>query len=161
MPATNGLFVTTIDFGAGIFIGNTNWLEVDVRTNDGGGYTVLNPLQQLTPTPYAVFAETANNLSGPVSSASLAGTYGNAVNLNNAGNSFTGNGAGVMNVNATALNGLGASNFWQLGGNNVAAGQFLGSTNNQPLELWGQRPAGAAAGANLWQPTKYHWRHDK
>jgi hypothetical protein len=31
---------------------------------------------------------------------------------------------------------LNATNFWRLGGNNVAGGQFLGSTNNQPVELW-------------------------
>jgi len=70
-----------------------------------------------------------------------------AVTLNNAGNSFSGsyagNGAGVTNVNAAALNGLNATNFWQLGGNNVAAGQFLGSTNNQPLEI---RVGGVRAG---------------
>src|ERR1039458_8990512 len=44
IPATNGLFVTTIDFGAGIFNGGTNWLEIDVRTNGAASYTVLNPL---------------------------------------------------------------------------------------------------------------------
>ena len=49
---------------------------------------------------------------------------------------FTGNGANVTNVNAVTLNGLNATNLWQLGGNLVAAGKFLGSTNNQPVELW-------------------------
>jgi len=34
---------------------------------------------------------------------------------------FTGNGAGVANVNAATLNGVGATNFWQLDGNNVTA----------------------------------------
>lgn len=55
-----------------------------------------------------------------------------------------GNGGGLTNLNggdAATLNGLGATNFWQLGGNDVAGGQFIGSTNNQPLEFWvnGQR----------------------
>jgi hypothetical protein len=144
LPVTNGLFVTTIDFGAGIFTGGTHWLEVDVRTNAApsytASYTALNPFQQVAPTPNAIFAETAGNLSGTVASASLSGPYGNAVALNNAGNSisgsFTGNGANVTNVNAAVLNGLNATNFWQLGGNNVATGQFLGSTNNQPVEFW-------------------------
>jgi hypothetical protein len=137
VPVTNGLFLTTIDFGPGIFTGNTNWLEVDVRTNGAGSYTVLSPLQGVTPTPSAIFAETANNLSGPLPSPNLSGTYGNALTLNNAGNSFSGsfsgNGTNVTGVNAAALNGLSSSNFWQLGGNNVSAGQFLGSTNNQPV----------------------------
>lgn len=50
-------------------------------------------------------------------------------------------GSGLTDVNASALGGLGRSNFWQLGGNNLSPGQFLGSANNQPLELWanGQR----------------------
>jgi hypothetical protein len=49
---------------------------------------------------------------------------------------YAGNGAGVTEVNATAVDGLNGANFWQLGGNNVAASQFLGNTNNQPVELW-------------------------
>ena len=51
--------------------------------------------------------------------------------------SFTGNGANVANVNATALNGLTASNFWQLSGNGgtTASANFLGTTDNQPLEF--------------------------
>jgi hypothetical protein len=142
---TNGLFTTTIDFGPGWFAGSNYWLEVDVRTNTAANYTTLTPFQSLTPTPYAVFANTASNVSGTVSAAqltgavpaaSLAGTYGNAIVLSNANNSFAGNGASVLNVNAAALNGLSAASFWQLGGNNVAGGQFLGSTNNQPVELW-------------------------
>lgn len=48
---------------------------------------------------------------------------------------FSGNGTGMSNVNASSLGGIAASGFWQLGGNNVSSGQFLGSTNNQPLEL--------------------------
>lgn len=139
VPTTNGLFLTTIDFGAGIFTGTNYWLEIDVRTNNTGTYTDLSPFQQVTPTPYAVFANTASNLSGTLSTAQFGGTYGNAVTLNNANNSltgvFTGDGASVSNVNAALLNGLGASSFWQLGGNNVAAGQILGSTNSQALEV--------------------------
>lgn len=61
IPATNGLFTTAIDFGAGVFNGSNYWLEVDVRTNGGGAYTVLSPLQAFTPAPYAVYAEKAGN----------------------------------------------------------------------------------------------------
>ena len=145
IAVTNGLFLTTVDFGSGIFTGGTNWLEVDVRTNGAVGYTVLSPLQSVTPTPNAVFAETAGSvsgtvpaaqLSGVVASANLAGTYGNTVTLNNPGNNFAGNGANLTGVNAAALDGLNATNFWQTGGNKVATGQFLGSTNYQPMELW-------------------------
>jgi hypothetical protein len=63
---TNGLFTTTLDFG-GVFTGNPAWLAISVRTNGMGGFTSLNPLQNLTPTPYASYsanAGNANNLAG-------------------------------------------------------------------------------------------------
>lgn len=140
----SGLFVATIDFGPGVFNGSNYWLEVDVKTNLAGSYTVLSPLQALTPAPYAVFAGTASNLSGTLPAAQLSGnlpsgqfsgTYSSPVTLNNAGNSFSGGGSGLTGVNAAALGGLSSSNYWQVGGNNVAAGQFLGSTNNQAVEI--------------------------
>ncbi len=144
---TNGLFMVLIDFGPGVFNGTNYWLQIGVETNGASPFTTLAPRQQLTPTPYAIFAESSSNLLGTLPAASLGGTYGSAVTLNNAGNSFSGsfagNGTGVTNVNAAALDGLNATNFWQLGGNNVAAGQFLGSTNNQPLEI---RVGGVRAG---------------
>lgn len=141
---TNGLFMTTLDFGAGVFNGSNYWLEVDVKTNLAGGYTALSPLQAILATPYAVFAGTASNLSGTVSAGQLSGTlpsgqlggaYSSAVVLSNAANSFSGNGSGLSGVNASALGGLNSSNFWQLTGNAVSAGQFLGSTNNQAVEV--------------------------
>ncbi len=129
---TNGLFAVTLDFG-NQFSGAARWLEIAVRTNGAGSFTTIAPRQPLTPTPYAVTA-------GSVASGGLAaGTYGNAVTLNNAANNlsgaFAGNGANMTNVNAAALNGLNAGGFWQLGGNPVSGGQFLGSTNNQPVEV--------------------------
>jgi hypothetical protein len=112
IPVTNGLFTTTIDFGGGFFNGSNYWLEVDVKTNNFATYTALNPLQQITPAPYAVFANTASNVSGTVtaaqingamSSANLSGTYVNAVTFNNAGNSFAGSGANLTSLNANNL----------------------------------------------------------
>ena len=144
IPATNGLFVTTIDFGAGIFTGATNWLEVDVRTNGAASYTVLSPLQGVTPTPNAIFAAAAGSVSGAVAAAQISGTLGNAVlpaspNFSGtvtAGVGFAGSGANVTNVNATLLNGKAATNFWQTGGNvgtSPTNGNFIGTTDNQPL----------------------------
>jgi trimeric autotransporter adhesin len=137
IPVSNGLFTATMDFGPGVFTGSNDWLEVDVRTNGIGGYTALNPLQALTPTPYAIFASTASNLSGTLPAGQLTGTYGNAVTFNNTGNSFSGNGSGLTGVNAATLNGLGAGNFWQTTGNagTTPGANFLGTSDNQPLEL--------------------------
>ncbi len=45
----------------------------------------------------------AGTLNGALPSASLSGTYGNAVSLNNAGNIFGGSGAGLTSLNASSL----------------------------------------------------------
>jgi len=137
---TNGLFTVLIDFGSGVFTGETNWLQIGVESNGVSSFTTLTPRQELTPTPYAIFAEGANaaGLSGTIPAATFGGTYSNAVTLNNAGNSFSGNGAGLTAVNAAALNGLNATNFWQTAGNSGTSptnGNFIGTTDNQPLEL--------------------------
>ncbi len=59
---TNGLFTVSVDFGA-VFTGTPYWLQIGVRTNATGTFTPLTPRQQLTPAPYAIFADTANNLN--------------------------------------------------------------------------------------------------
>jgi trimeric autotransporter adhesin len=144
VAVSNGLFAVTLDFGAN-FPGGDRWLEIAVRTNGNGAFTTLSPRQKVTPAPYAIFANTvaAEGISGIIPAGSLGGIYANAVSFTNPGNvvvgSFSGNGAGLNNVNAFALSGLGASDFWKLGGNtgsgvapNLA---FLGFTDNLPLEL--------------------------
>ena len=137
---TNGLFTVIIDFGAAVWNGATNWLQVGVETNGGSTFATLAPRQQLTPAPYAIYAEGANaaGLSGTIPMASLNGIYGGAVNLTNAGNSFSGNGAGLTNVNAATLGGLSATNFWQTSGNSGTSptnGNFLGTADLQPIEI--------------------------
>ncbi len=114
-------------------------LQLRIWFNDGvHGFAALDPPQSLTPAPYAIFASSANaaGLTGTIPAATLGGIYSNAVTLTNAANIFAGNGIGLTNVNAAKLGGYAADRFWKLGGNNVAPGQFLGSTNNQPVELW-------------------------
>jgi trimeric autotransporter adhesin len=142
---SNGLFTVFIDFGASPWRGATNWLQIAVETNGGSAFTPLSPRQELTPTPYAI---AAGSFDGTLGSASLSGTYTNPLAFNNAANQFTGifsgNGAGVTNVNAATLGGLSAKGFWQSAGNagtSPALGNFLGTTDNNPLalEVNGQR----------------------
>jgi hypothetical protein len=137
IPVSNGLFTVSLDFGAGIFNGTTYWLQIGVRSNGTGGFSALSPRQELTPTPYAIFAEGANagGLSGTIASSNLAGAYGGAIIFTNPANGFAGDGTGLTNVNAAALGGLGAGNFWQLGGNNASGGAFIGTTNNQVMDF--------------------------
>ena len=130
LGVSNGLFTVTLDFGVGMFPGADRWLEIGVRTNGGTLFTMLAPRQKIAPTPYAITAE--NLISG-----GLAGTYTNAVTLNNAGNVLAGNGAGLVGVNAATVGGLGPAGLWQTGGNagTTPGLNYLGTSDNQPLEL--------------------------
>jgi hypothetical protein len=136
VAVSSGLFAVTIDFGSGIFTGEDRWLQVGVRTNGAATFVTLTPREKVTAVPYAI---TAGNLTGVVSNSSISGTYSSAVTFNNAANqfagSFVGNGSALSNVNAQTLGGLPPSSFWTLNGNSVAPGQFLGSTNNRPVEI--------------------------
>jgi hypothetical protein len=106
---TNGIFTTTLDFG-GVFNGNATWLAISVRSNGVGSYTGLTPLQELTPAPYAVFANMASNVSGTIPAAQLSGTISNALlpsSLTFSGiitaEAFSGDGGALTNLNASQL----------------------------------------------------------
>jgi trimeric autotransporter adhesin len=145
VAVSNGVFTVNLDFGAAPFATGANrWLEIGVRPNGSiAPYSTLAPRQAITATPYAI---TASNLTGPVpaaqltgtiGSAQLSGTYSSMITLNNPANVFAGDGSGLINVNAGLLGGLSASQFWKLAGNGgtTAGVNFLGTTDNQPLEL--------------------------
>ncbi|HPY31103.1 MAG TPA: tail fiber domain-containing protein [Verrucomicrobiota bacterium] len=141
VSVANGLFTVTLGDPALPNMGALNAalfaqpdLQLRIWFNDGAnGFAVLEPAQNLTPTPYAI---TARNLSGVLPNTSLAGTYSNAVTFNNAGNVFSGDGSGLTGVDAASVGGVNATDLWKLSGNSgVGTGQFLGTTDDQPLEL--------------------------
>ena len=139
VAVSNGLFAVALDFGAGVFTGPDRWLETGVRTNGTGAFGVLVPRQKLTAAPYAI---TAGNITGVIPNTSLAGAYGSAVTFTNAGNSFTGNGAGLTGLNASQLTAgtvpaAALSNAWKTTGNagTTPGANFIGTTDNQPLEI--------------------------
>ena len=95
VAVTNGLFITLVDFGPGVFAGGSNWLHLAVRTNGGSAFSSLTPRQQVTPTPYALFAESASasGLSGAIPPGDLTGVSGvglTGVALLAGGNTFSG-----------------------------------------------------------------------
>ncbi len=59
VAVSNGLFVATLDFGAGVFDGSQRWLEIAVSTNGANAFGTLSPRQEITPAPYAIFAGSA------------------------------------------------------------------------------------------------------
>jgi hypothetical protein len=120
ISVTNGLFTVTNDFGA-VFAGNDTWLAIGVRSNgSGAGFTALTPLQELTPTPYAIYAPNAGSAAtattastaNSVTAADITGTLvvgqlPAAVVTNNEtgvtlGGAFTGNGGGLTNLTVSA-----------------------------------------------------------
>jgi Kelch motif protein len=70
----NGLFAVMLDFGSGIFMGTSVWLQIGVRTNGGGAFTRLTPLQPILPMPYAIMANTASSLLGTLSATQVSGS---------------------------------------------------------------------------------------
>ncbi|HEV2320431.1 MAG TPA: hypothetical protein VGV18_11815, partial [Verrucomicrobiae bacterium] len=118
VAVSNGLFTTTLDFGPGIFTGQSLWLQIGVCTNGAANFTILSPLQPVLPAPYAIFANSAGNLIGELPASQLSGTlpasafagYTNTVALTNGANlfagSFSGNGNAVTNVSVTNLVGI-------------------------------------------------------
>jgi hypothetical protein len=153
IPVTNGLFTATIDFGQGVFTGSDCWLEVNVRRNGEVSYTVLNPLQNLTPAPHAQFAVRASNLTGALPAEQINGTLPlatlpSAVLTNNQAGvtlsgTFTGNGNGLTNLNANQIANLNVVANMKVFTN---SGPFIVPTNVSRImvELWGGGGGGGA-----------------
>ncbi|MGH8023719.1 MAG: tail fiber domain-containing protein [Limisphaerales bacterium] len=57
VAVADGLFTVALDFGADVWNGQTNWLEIGVQTNGAAAFTTITPRQELTPTPYAIRSE--------------------------------------------------------------------------------------------------------
>ena len=143
LGVTNGLFTTTLDFGP-VFTGNPVWLAISVRTNGGGGYAALNPLQPLTPAPYAVFAAAAGNLSGTIPASQLSGTVANSQLANHSititpGTGLSGGGAVALG-GSTTLNNTGVLSV--TGNGDITASQAGGA-----VTLGSTATSGNVAGA--------------
>jgi hypothetical protein len=68
---TNGLFTTALDF-KNAFNGSRLWLDIAVRTaGSGGAFTELSPRQELTASPYALYAPSAGTVTGVISISNL------------------------------------------------------------------------------------------
>jgi hypothetical protein len=120
VAVNSGMFATNVDFGA-VFTGTNYWLALGVRTNAGvapntNAFTLLWPRQPLLPVPYAIFANSASNLTGTLPAAQLTGTlpsaqvtgnYFGAVNFTNSTNTFlgtfSGNGLNLTNLNGSNI----------------------------------------------------------
>ena len=135
---TNGLFSVVLDFGSQ-FNGNPLWLSVGVRTNGGANFTALTPLQELTPTPYATYANTASNVVGVVSASQLAGQIANNQLANNsititAGTGLSGSGTVALG-SSTTLNNSGVTSLTGGGGVTVSASSGSVALGSSPITV--------------------------
>jgi trimeric autotransporter adhesin len=138
---TNGLFIVALDFGSN-YPGASRWLAIGVRTNGSALFTALNPLQELTPTPYAMDAANAGNLSGLVPTNLLPGFQGpydtvgggqgntattqNATVAGGASNSATAQNATVAGGDNNMASGDGAAIGGGSGNTASGVGDFIG-----------------------------------
>jgi hypothetical protein len=56
IAVNDGYFTVELDFGSSAFTGDARWLQIDVKPTSSGTYSMLSPRQELTPTPYAIYA---------------------------------------------------------------------------------------------------------
>ncbi|MHC4640962.1 MAG: tail fiber domain-containing protein, partial [Planctomycetota bacterium] len=66
----DGYFTVELDFGGdpNVFSGQARWLQIGMRpVGDANAFKILYPRQQVTPTPYAIYAEKAGGFEGAIS----------------------------------------------------------------------------------------------
>jgi hypothetical protein len=60
LDVIDGYFTIELDFGSDVFNGGARWLQISVMSVDSmGRMTTLSPRQEVTPTPYAIYAQSA------------------------------------------------------------------------------------------------------
>jgi hypothetical protein len=137
IAVSDGWFTAQLDFGD-IYNGTALWLEVGVRPSGNlGGYTTLSPRQPLTPTPFASYAAKTswNGLANLP-----AGFADNLDDDSLAGLSCVSGAIPEWNGSAWICGtddiGTGGAAWWLTGNSGTTPGtNFLGTTDNQPLEL--------------------------
>ena len=129
VPVTNGLFMLSLNFGSGVFDSSNYWMQLGVRSNNVGGYTDLNPLQPVTPTPYAIYAENGAAAQSLSSGVAVGSGSGDTIGSGDV-NSFIGGGLGNViqtSVNYSIISG-GDANTIQSGDNESFIGGGTGNT---------------------------------
>jgi hypothetical protein len=147
VTVNNGVYLVSLNFGSALN-GAPLWLESDERaTGSQGAYTPIVPRQELTPVPYAVFAETASNLSGTISSGGLAGTYTNSVTFYSASGTFNGSFSGTISGNGNGLTSLNAANLTgTVPGNSLSGPYGSAITFSNALDIFAGKMIGDGSG---------------
>ena len=136
VQVTNGIFTLPLDFGAQLN-GQRRWVEIQVRADTGlncsvaTGYTLLTPRQELTASPYALYAPSAG-VAATATSATSASVATNAAQLNGQTPAFYLNAANLTgNLGGGRLAGeyANALNFSNVGNSYAGSGANLVNLN--------------------------------
>ena len=124
----DGYFTVELNFGSEVFSGDWRWLEISIRpgdSNDPDGYVTLNPRQQVTPTPYALYALRAGVEIPFILTADIPG---DAVILGI--NEGAGYGLGGNSLTGHGVRGNSISGYGVLGTNTGGNYGYLGSSDH-------------------------------
>ena len=139
VTVSNGLFTTTVDFGSGVFTGTNLWLEIAVSTNAADTFSVIAPRQQFSPTPYALYSQSALFAQTAGAANTLASSTVSVPQLNTVAAPASGQ---VLAYNGTQLVWQdpvigGNTGGWSLNGNSgtTPGADFLGTTDSKALEF--------------------------
>ena len=115
---TEGRFTDSLDFGD-VFTGEARWLQIGVCCpSPCGGFTTLNPRQELTPAPYALALPALWTQQDPTSPNIIGGHSDNGVLAGVRGATVSGGGA-------SALGNLITDNYGVIGGGAAALAGLL------------------------------------
>jgi len=154
----DGYFTVELDFGNNVFDGDKRWLEIGVRPgeqNEPNEYTTLEPRQEITPVPYALYTVSDPDITAPLE---LTGAISSPKAVMSGTN--TGTGSGVKGENSSTGNygELGRGDYGVYGyttinhgvyGKNNTTGNYgyLGSTANG-ARGWSASGVGVRGGSN-------------
>src|ERR1044072_1368005 len=137
LSVINGVFNTTLDFGAANFSGANRSLEIAVKINAGDPYTVLTPRQPIFSVPYSIKSQLAATADTAGNAAQLGGVAATRYVQQDAGGNVSI--AGGLTVAGTfSLTTINAQTQYNLGGqrllsnagtNNLFVGVGAGAAN--------------------------------
>lgn len=153
VAVNQGVFSVLLDFGASVFTGADRFLQISVRRSAGESYTILNPRQQITSSPFSVRTLSAAQADIALDSNKLGGIDANQyLTSANVGNSFIKNSTaqqtgnfnlsgggtlgGILQANrVTALTGTGFYGLVQTDGT-TSVGTYVGGSTSGAAGGW-------------------------
>ncbi|MBK8046884.1 MAG: hypothetical protein IPK16_07030 [Anaerolineales bacterium] len=157
VKVASGVFAATLNFGVGVFTGDTRWLATSVKCGAEASYTNLTPRQALAVTPYAVSLRPGAIMSDTMTGASLF-VLKNAANSNAIHGKATASGSiGVWGegVNNTGVYGLSQNGIGVWGkSNGTAAPQSTATAVPGSASAAAAAPTPLSMGNPVWWACK-------